>query len=222
MPDRRREPLVHLDMPGWFRSAERVPALPTLAEALHRGTIVEISHRAEGGESRRRRVSPLGLVNKAGTWYLVAAVPRVVCFRVARIVSARVLPASGDRPQGFDLVDFWRRWSEEFTATRARLPVRLRASPEAVEVLPEILGDGVREALDSASPPDTRGWRTLTLHFEHEPAAATRLAGLGGAVEVLDPPSLRARLEATARAILDRYRPGREGVPRPRVAVPLD
>jgi predicted DNA-binding transcriptional regulator YafY len=45
----------------------------------------------------------------------------------------------------------------------------------------------------------------VTLSFEHELAAAHRLAGFGGRVEVLSPPSVRELLLATARGILDRY-----------------
>ena len=48
----------------------------------------------------------------------------------------------------------------------------------------------------------------VTLSFEHELAAVHRLAGFGDEVEVLDPPAVRARLLATAREILARYRPG--------------
>ena len=43
---------------------------------------------------------------------------------------------------------------------------------------------------------------------EHERAAAHRLAGLADQVEILDPPSVRAELLATAREILGRYQPG--------------
>jgi predicted DNA-binding transcriptional regulator YafY len=45
----------------------------------------------------------------------------------------------------------------------------------------------------------------VTLWFEHERAAVHRLAGFGDQVGVLDPPSVRARLLATARQILRRY-----------------
>ena len=48
----------------------------------------------------------------------------------------------------------------------------------------------------------------VTLSFEHERAAAHRLAGFGDQVEVLDPPSVRAALLATAREILGRYQSG--------------
>jgi WYL domain len=45
----------------------------------------------------------------------------------------------------------------------------------------------------------------VTLSFEHELAAAHRLAGFGAQVEVLSPPSVRDRLVATAQGILERY-----------------
>ena len=64
----------------------------------------------------------------------------------------------------------------------------------------------MRPALGAAGPADAAGFREVTLTFEHETAAATRLAGFGGQVEVLSPASVRTRLVATARELLDRYR----------------
>jgi predicted DNA-binding transcriptional regulator YafY len=203
--------LVHLDMPRWFGSQEEAPHLRTLAEALRRRQHLALGYaRGDGpaGPGATRVVGPLGLVNKAGIWYLVAATRsgRVAVFRAARISSARVLVDKPfERPADFELPGFWERWSAEFTSTRPRLPVRLRASPEALAVFGEIFGDDARPALDAALPPDEQGWQVVTLSFEHELAAAHRLAGFGGRVEVLSPSSVRERLLATARDILGRY-----------------
>jgi predicted DNA-binding transcriptional regulator YafY len=203
--------LVHLDMPRWFRGQEEAPHLRTLAEALRRRRRLALGYaRGDGpaGPGATRVVGPLGLVNKAGTWYLVAATRSgpVAVFRAGRISSARVLGEPFERPADFELPVFWERWSAEFTSTRPRLPVRLRASPEALAMFGEIFGDDARPALDAALPPDEQGWQVVTLSFEHEFAAAHRLAGFGGRVEVLSPPSVRERLLATAREILGRYR----------------
>jgi predicted DNA-binding transcriptional regulator YafY len=130
---------------------------------------------------------------------------RVSVFRAGRIGAARILDEPFERPADFELAGFWDRWSAEFTTSRPRLPVRLRASPQALATFGEVFGDDARPALDAAEPPDEHGWRTLTLSFEHELAAAHRLAGFGGRVEVLSPPSVRALLAATAQGILDRY-----------------
>jgi predicted DNA-binding transcriptional regulator YafY len=45
----------------------------------------------------------------------------------------------------------------------------------------------------------------VTLSFEHEVAAAYRLAGFGDQVEVLSPLPVRDRLTRTAEQILSRY-----------------
>jgi predicted DNA-binding transcriptional regulator YafY len=205
--------LVHLDMPRWFRGHEAVPHLRTLAQALRLNRHLALGYRSGDGRRGRapgRVVGPLGLVDKAGTWYLVASTRagRVAVFRAGRIASARVLAEPFERPAGFELAEFWERWSQEFAATRPRLPVRLRASPQALAVFPETFGDGVSEALEAALPPDEQGWRVVTLSFEHELAAAHRLAGFGGRVEVLSPPSVRDQLLATARGIVGRYGAG--------------
>jgi predicted DNA-binding transcriptional regulator YafY len=227
--------LVHLDLPRWFGASEAVPWLRTVATAARGRRRLRIGYRrgdrdGERGAESSRVVCPLGLVNKAGIWYLVAAAggrpgtadsvgdsvgddpdrgdldPTV--FRVGRVTSALVLTDVFDRPPDFDLAAFWGRWSASFVTSRPRLEVRVRASAGAIAVFPEVFGDAVRPALDAATPTDERGFSDVALTFEHEAAAVQRLAGFGGLVEVLSPPAVRARLIATARALLGRYDAG--------------
>jgi predicted DNA-binding transcriptional regulator YafY len=191
--------LVHLDMPRWFGSQEEVPCLRTMAEAVRQRRQLAITR----ADQPPRTVGPLGLVNKAGTWYLVALVTGrpVTVFRAASILSARLLITPVARPGGFDLGGFWAQWSAEFEATRPRLAVTVRAAPQALAAFPEIFGSGVPEA----AAPDEDGWRVVTLTFEHERAAVHRLAGFGDLVRVLEPPAVRERLLATACEILGCY-----------------
>jgi predicted DNA-binding transcriptional regulator YafY len=202
--------LVHLDMPRWFGGQEQVPCLQDLARALRSSQRLALRYPPgdEPVNAEPRVVGPLGLVNKAGIWYLVASrtgSPAIRVFRAGRIASARVLAEPFERPAGFELAGFWRQWSADFEASRPRLPVTLRASPRALELFTEVFGQAAAPALAEALPPDEHGWRVLTLSFEHERAAAHRLAGFGDQVEVLAPPSVRAGLVATARQILGRY-----------------
>jgi len=212
--------LVHLDMPRWFGGQEEVPCLRDLAQALRLGRKLAIRYPPPDREPRV--VGPLGLVNKAGTWYLVAhcvahsgagaragaGAGDIRVFRAGRVSAARVLAEPAGRPAGFELAAFWARWSAEFEASRPRLEVRLAASPGALAAFGEVFGAAAAPALEAAEPPGRDGWRVLTLSFEHERAAVHRLAGFGDQVEILDPPSVRAELLATAREILGRYPPG--------------
>ena len=198
--------LVHLDMPRWFGGQEDVPCLRDLARALRLGRKLAI--RYPPADREPRVVGPLGLVNKAGIWYLVAAGGGERVFRAGRVSAARVLAEPFERPADFELAAFWARWSADFEASRPRFPVRLAASAEALAAFGEVFGAAAGPALEAAGPPGQDGWRVLTLSFEHERAAVHRLAGFGDQVEVLEPPSVRAALLATAREILGRYEAG--------------
>jgi predicted DNA-binding transcriptional regulator YafY len=201
--------LVHLDMPRWFGGQqEEAPCLRELAQALRLGRKLALEYRsAEGRDGRPRVVGPLGLVNKAGTWYLVATPEpgEIRVFQAGRGLSARVLPEAFGRPADFELAGFWARWSAEFEASRPRLQVRLKASPQALAWIPEVFGPAAGPALEAAAPPGEDGWRVVTLSFEHERAAVHRLAGFGDQVGVLDPLSVRAGLQAIAYEILRGY-----------------
>jgi predicted DNA-binding transcriptional regulator YafY len=202
--------LVHLDMPRWFHAAEPVPHLRALAAAVRDGQQLRLGYRrGDQGPETSRVVAPLGLVNKAGVWYLVASIasrdgdPAV--FRAGRVSSAQPLPGPVSRPAGFDLASFWERWQALFADSLPKVEVRVRASAAALAAFPEVFGDPVRPVIHAAAPPDDAGWRAVTLTFEHETAAVQRLAGFGGQVEVLAPATVRARLVAGARELLARY-----------------
>lgn len=129
--------LVHLDMPRWFRGHDRVPHLRDLATALRRHQRVRLWYTRPGSDPAPRVVAPLGLVNKAGTWYLVAVTrgDHVTVFRAGNVTTVQVLDEPASRPPGFDLPAFWEQWSREFQASRPRLPVRIRASAQALAAL---------------------------------------------------------------------------------------
>jgi predicted DNA-binding transcriptional regulator YafY len=197
---------VHLDMPNWFRRADDTPHLPVIAECIRDRVRIDLAYASASRPREHALLAPLGIVNKAGVWYLVADTSDATrVFRVARIHSVRVHDEKFVRPSEFDLAAFWESWSADFEATRPRVRVVVRASPEAVGVMPEVFGDSVRAVLAAGSDPDEEGWIEVTLTFEHEAAAAHRLAGFGGSVEVRTPRSVRARLVETANTTLARY-----------------
>ncbi len=72
-------------------------------------------------------------------------------------------------------------------------------------MLGEYLGDRARGQLSQQPAPDRDGWVMLDLPFESFVAARTRLLGLGRAVEVLEPESLRRSLIDFAEQIVKFY-----------------
>lgn len=182
----RAAQLFHIDMRGWFREEDRVPHLPVVAAALWNGRRLEMRYR-EGPKVVSRRLDPLGLVLKAGVWYLLArrrGEERV--YRVSRIVSARELDEECVRPAGFDLAETWLRRSEEFERSRRQIEVTVRVPRSEVRYLRDarIVEDGERP--------------TVVARFDGPGHAFHSLLSWGPAAEVVDPPELRERIASAA------------------------
>ena len=182
-----------LDAPAWFARPEPLTALPAAATAVWEGRKLELRH---GGHPHSRRVDPLGLVLKAGTWYLVArSRGELRTYRVGRIDHAEVLAETFARPDDFDLAAWWAASSAAFDQSLLVYRCRVRLSPYAQQALPRVVPhDAVRRMLAEAGPADADGWRALELLLEGEDVAVDQLAGLGDGVEILEPPELRRRL----------------------------
>lgn len=185
---------VHLDAPGWFHHAEDLPALPAVGRALWADRQLDLRYQRRDRQVHRR-VDPLGLVLKAGTWYLVAAHRGDLrTYRVSRIDDAQVGDEPALRPEDFDLATHWEEAAEDFDISIRPVQARLRLSPRALRGLSRVMpGPATDAAVASASPPDTEGWRQVTIPLEPVPMATTMLAGLAG-VEALHPPELRKAL----------------------------
>ena len=198
----------HLDAPGWFRDAEDTPFLSDLATALWRDQRVAVRYRRWGHDEVDRLLDPLGLVLKAGVWYLVAGGPTGAprTYRVSRVLSLRTSPGRTHRPPDFSLAEFWRTRSAELRAALWRAEATVRLSPRGLELVPVLLGQlEARAVAESAGEPAGDGWVTATLPIESTRHAESVLLRLGADVEVLAPPELRERLAAVARALVARY-----------------
>jgi hypothetical protein len=80
--------------------------------------------------------------------------------------------------------------------------------PRGLKILPRATDeDAALRAIAHAGPPDADGWRELELDVESIRVAAGQLTALGGEVEALDPPELRAALAAAGEALAARNAP---------------
>jgi predicted DNA-binding transcriptional regulator YafY len=198
--------LFHLDTRGWFKGEDKTPHLPTLADAVWRGCRVAMRYR-EGPKVVRRTIDPLGLVLKAGVWYLVArrsAGMRV--YRVSRLASARVLDAGFERPDGFELASFWEEWSERFERERPRYETRLRLKRVALRYLRPLVHPDGRALVDAERRGPDLETIEIGVPFENLEFAYRELLTFGSDVEVLDPPELRDRLRGAAEEVVALYR----------------
>jgi predicted DNA-binding transcriptional regulator YafY len=198
----------HLDAPGWFAREEPVPHLAELSRAVWDGQRVEIRYKKWDGEVKRV-LDPLGLVLKAGVWYLVALSGRtrsVRTFRVGRVQAVRCLGEPADRPEGFDLAAQWAASSEAFVESWPKVEIRAKVQARVLWALRHALDPGAAQrAIDGASAPDDAGWVEVTVSYETIDMAVRELLRFGGELEVLDPPEARERMAATVAELAVRY-----------------
>lgn len=195
----------HLDPIDWFRSADAARLLPAIAQAVWSETCIDIRYKRDAG-SVARRLKPLGLVLKAGIWYLVAEVgEQTRTYRVANILDLTLTDERFERPEDFDLVKFWTTSSRAYEVGLYRGKATLRISSRGLPKL-EQLGAAVQQAArDTAGAAEAGGWVQVTIPIESIDQAAADLLRLGTDVEVLKPAALRRRLAKAAREIVRLY-----------------
>ena len=200
----------HLDAPGWYSAPDEVPLLPAPSRARS-GMVAACRSGTGAGRSRPTSTggwSPTGwsLRLAAGTWWR----PRDrVPTGSNQILDLRVLEEEFGVPDGFELARYWQGYLADFRAHLHRADAVVRLAPAAAAKL-----SGAARLSDEAQLSDEArfsdeaeagGWVRAVVPIESVEQACREFLALGADIEVLDPPALRARLAAAARATAALY-----------------
>jgi predicted DNA-binding transcriptional regulator YafY len=204
----------YLDAPGWLGENDAPPFLATIAEAVWTQTRVDVRYERANRTVRARRLDPLGLVLKAGTWYVVAiaddaGAPRT--YRVSRVHAAAASAESFERPAGFDLETFWADYQRGYAERVYSESALVRLSPAGRELLFLVGTIAARRARAEFGEPDADGWAQTRIPIESVRHGHHALMQLGEHVDVLEPAELRESIAASARALVARYSDGGSG-----------
>lgn len=194
----------HFDAPPWYRDSEPVPHLTAVADAVWNARALRVRYRRWAEPREVERVlHPLGVVFKAGLWYLVAAEAQTRAARTYRVSQILELAEDGagfERPAGFNLAEHWCAALEDFDGRRFRGTATLRLSPEALHRMEDLYDATVLRAVAaSAGEPDESGWVQAVIPIEGGSHAVGEVFKLGWGIEVLEPGWLRRAVADTAR-----------------------
>ncbi len=180
---------VVVDPGDWDDQVRPRPAPPLLdavQSAVVEGEQITLGYVARNREASTRVVHPLGLAAKGASWYLVADTEAGLrTFRVDRMTTIERTGEPVVRPAGFKLAQAWQLITDEIEQRRTPVRARALASPDVVQVCRWILGNRVRIGAAAAD-----GRVEIELRGHHIDSLAREIAGLGAALEVLDPPQL--------------------------------
>lgn len=213
---------IHYDHTPWSRTPTTDDAVRDRLEALRTALIgdrlIEADYTSRDGTGRHTALRPLGLVAKAGVWYLVAdpadaadSGDRARAYRVDRLGEVVVESPSPDgpsaaqrpgRPRDFDLAGFWAGHVAEVESLRSSVTARISCPAWALPILQAQFGRYLTVV--------TEGDDTViaTVGANLVAALAEQLAGWGRTVEVLDPPELRTELARIGAELVAAYGPG--------------
>jgi predicted DNA-binding transcriptional regulator YafY len=204
----------HLDPVAWFRGAEPLPLLQTVARAVWSSRFLKLRYR-NSDETYARRLGPLGLVLKGGVWYLVAQSGKAVrTYRVAAIEDAEITDEAFARPKNFDLAAHWQKSARDYESGTFREQADVRLSPAAMARLGLLGAPVVEAAKRTAGRPDRSGWTRCMLPVESGDHGVRELLRLGDDLEVVAPPALRRRMAEMLAAMAKRH----TGLPTGRLA----
>ncbi|MFZ3321095.1 MAG: WYL domain-containing protein [Usitatibacter sp.] len=204
---RRVATRFHLDTVGWYRREEKLTHLPAVAEALWTDRRLAIRYESWKGIIDRT-IDPLGLVVKAGEWYLVAVAGKASSLRTYKLSNVLSLETRGHftRPRRFDLAKYWGESIARFETGLYRGIATVRATEKGLKRMRR-LSAAVSEAIDRAKPKaGRRGWYKVTIPIESVEMAAHDLMRIGAECEVVQPVELRHLLARTAADISRLYK----------------
>jgi predicted DNA-binding transcriptional regulator YafY len=188
---------ILVDVSAWFRSPSMPPWFEPVRTAVWQRRQVEMCYqRAEADRAEWRVVEPLGLVWKAGLWYLAAYCHLRKDFRVfhvSRIQDLNLTEEPVSAYPDFDLQTFWASFLRRFEATITPVVLTLSVRPEAISRLNE-------EHRVVQIEPD--GAAVVRIRADSMDAAVSRVLSLGPGVIVLQPIEVRDAVVDAARSIV--------------------
>lgn len=192
---------LHIDPIDWYRAAETPASLREIVEAVWSARRIRVRYQS-WDQLRDRQLDPLGIVLKAGTWYLVAQSPgslRIATYRLANVQHLEVSDQVFVRPADFQLAHYWADSTARFESELNRLQAHVRVSPRAASWL----ANARIRSVPCVSPAGEHGdWREVLIPIESIDHGARQLLAYGGEIEVLAPSELRQRMLSIAHAVL--------------------
>jgi predicted DNA-binding transcriptional regulator YafY len=193
---------IHIDQRRWNQDEPPRELLTVLRRAVWDDRRVRIRYEDRNRKATTRTIDPLGLVSKAGVWYLIARLSEELemrSFRVERMRSVDELPTRFERPPEFDLEGYWSNTSAQFKQTSPEYFVTLRTAIDAID---RVTLYWTAEVLESDA-----GYGVVRVAFPGPEAAAYQVLAWGSNVTIVEPLELRASIVERAREALERHAP---------------
>lgn len=187
---------LHIDPVDWYRSGDSPKFLRAVADAVWHGRRLYVDYESWRGVSRQE-LEPLGLVLKAGAWYLLARKTGREEIRTYRLASIHAIAGEGrpfKRPRTFDLGRAWLETTRRFERELRTLQARVRVSPRCLSWLRNARIPALDVPVPEGGSPDQAAWQEVIMSVESVEHGARQLLAYGAEMEVVSPIELRSEI----------------------------
>ena len=194
---------IYIDPLWWWHDANPMPFWEELQQAVYEDRCIKVIYENYSGAVSERILAPYSLVAKSSYWYLVAQQidkknSELRIFRVTRLRQLELLGTHFQREPDFDLVAYWREHLDEFVRSFSEYECILRVRAERLNWV-RWLTPGRNTLLEE----NAEGWLTVRLQLDNEELAKMLVFGLGAACQVVEPATLKERVQGACRRLLD-------------------
>ncbi|MGR3762871.1 helix-turn-helix transcriptional regulator [Rossellomorea sp. NS-SX7] len=196
---------IHIDTRSWRRQKEKAASFEVLKRAIWKEHKLNITYQRADGQTDDRIVSPLGLVAKGDLWYMIAAKENgdIRNYRASRIHHAEPVNETFERPEHFDLAEYWNSSTQAFIKNLPSYEVTVEA---ASTIVSRLTFTGRFARVINIAAENKAGWVPVTLSFDTENEAAAYLLGFADMVKVIEPAGLRSKILQMAEKTVAFYR----------------
>lgn len=189
---------IHLDGRRWNQPEPPRDLLAMLRRAVWDDRRVHMTYHDRNRVASTRVIDPLGMVSKAGVWYLVARSKNELrTFRVERIAHVEELEERFERPEEFDLERYWSESILRFaeSSRSEEIAVTLSVAAGAID---RVQTYWPVEVLETNGPQ----W-LVRISFPGQEIAVFQAVAWADIAHIVEPAALRDAAIARARQVLE-------------------
>lgn len=192
---------IHIDGAGWSQAHDTISCLSTVQDAVWSERKLAIQYQRED-KIVERIIHPLGLIAKRNVWYVAAETDgEMRTYRISRLLDAKILEDSFERPDDFNLASYWEFSMKEFKQNLPRYPATLYLEESRLTRLER---ERYVKILNQA--PYKQDWLKAEVQFDTLESACEIILSHGPSIRVHSPYELRERVIEQAKRITEQYK----------------
>lgn len=194
---------ILIDPVAWYRRRDRPEHLAFIASAMWNAQQLHIAY-ASWAREVERTVDPLGIVLKAGVWYLIGSCEGTKrTYRINQISAARVTGKPAVVPKDFDLAQHWNASLARFEQGLHQDTARIQITAEGLRRLDRMGEHVTAAARASLRQTGQAGWMSAVIPIESIENATFELLALGSHARITAPDELKESVLREARLLLE-------------------